>query len=69
MKTILVNNQKLEILGESVTSKVAKNAKVYEVKKPKGNKIGKLFIRENGFKHSYLFGQENVHFDTFEILA
>jgi len=69
MKTILVNNQKLEILEVSVTSKVANNAVVYNVKKPKGNKIGKLFIRENGFKHSYLFGQENVHFDTFEILA
>ena len=69
MKRIKIDNQILEILEISVTSKVAKNAKVYEVKKPKGNKIGKLFIRENGFKHSYLFGQENVHFDTFEILA
>lgn len=69
MKRIKIDNQILEILEISVTSKVASNAVVYNVKKPKGNKIGKLFIRENGFKHSYLFGQENVHFDTFEILA
>ena len=69
MKTIKVNNQILEILEVSVTSKVANSAVVYNVKKSKGNKIGKLFIRENGFKHSYLFGQENVHFDTFEIVA
>lgn len=69
MKTIKIDNQILEILEVSVTSKVASNAVVYNVKKPKGKKIGKLFIRENGFKHSYLFGQENVHFDTFEIVA
>jgi len=69
MKRIKIDNQILEILEISVTSKVASNAVVYNVKKPKGNKIGKLFIRENGFKHSYLFGQENVHFDTFEIVA
>lgn len=69
MKTIKIDNQILEILEVSVTSKIASNAVVYNVKKPKGKKIGKLFIRENGFKHSYLFGQENVHFDTFEIVA
>lgn len=69
MERIKIDNQILEILEISVTSKVASNAVVYTVKKPKGNKIGKLFIRENGFKHSYLFGQENVHFDTFEIVA
>ena len=69
MKTIKVNNQKLEILEVSITSKVAKDATVYVVRKPKGEKLGKLFIRENGFSHTYLFGQECVNFDTFEIVA
>ena len=68
MKTININGQKLEILKESVTSKVAKNAKVYEIKKPRGKKIGKLFIRDNGI-HCYLFGQESVDFENFEVLA
>lgn len=68
MKTINVNGQILEILGLSVTSKVAKDATVYEVKKPKGKKIGKLFIRNN-MPHSYLFGQENVHFDSYAVVA
>lgn len=68
MKTIKVNGQRLEILNESKTSKVAKGAKVYEVKKPRGKKVGKLFIRDNG-QHSYLFGQENIHFDNYEVVA
>jgi hypothetical protein len=68
MKTINVNGQILEILGLSATSKIAKNAIVYEVKKPKGKKIGKLFIRNNT-PSSYLFGQENVYFDSYVVVA